>query len=167
MGVSWEFTSLDEDTILTNIQFVDEQTAFISGEFGTVLKTTDGGLTWVRLPDLEDNFYPQFMHFEDPDRGWITGLQAQVLYTNDGGESWVTQQTNTHVPLYAIAKVGNELYAVGGEGTVLQLHGQQWKTLDHGRPISLYLRAVLAVGSDRLLIGGPAGALYIIPVGGP
>ena len=166
-GESWESTSLDEDTILTNIQFLDEQTAFISGEFGTLLQTTDGGLTWVRLPDLEDNFYPQAMFFEDANAGWIVGLQGQILHTEDGGETWVLQRTDTLVPLFGIEKAWGELYAVGGEGTVLRQQGQQWIKLDHAQPIRVYLRAVLPVNKSNLLVAGQAGALYVLPVGEP
>jgi len=165
-GESWELTSLDEDTILTNIQFVDAQTAFISGEFGTLLKTTDSGSTWERLPDLENNFYPQAMYFADADNGWIVGLQGQILQTADGGQSWDMQQTDTHAPLYGIDKADTGLYSVGGEGTVLQKSGQRWIAVKHGQPRFLYLRAVLPVGADRLLVAGQAGALYILPVGG-
>ena len=165
-GESWEFTSLEEDTILTNIQFVDEQTAFISGEFGTLLKTTDGGLSWARLPDLEDNFYPQAMLFEDATAGWIVGLQGEIFRTEDGGESWVLQQTGTLAPLFGIAEAGGKLYAVGGEGTVLQQHGQQWTKLDHGQPIRVYLRALFPVSEGKLLVAGQQGTLYVLPVDG-
>lgn len=163
-GVSWEISSMDEDTIFTNIQFVDAQTAFISGEFGTLLKTTDAGLTWVSMPALANEFYPQAMRFLDGSRGWIVGLQGQILYTEDGGETWVVQPTDTHAPLYGIEKAGAELYAVGGEGVVLKHDGQKWTTLDHGQAIFLYLRAVVPVGKDKLLVAGQAGALYLLPI---
>jgi photosystem II stability/assembly factor-like uncharacterized protein len=165
-GASWDFTSLDEDTILTNIQFVDEQTAYISGEFGTLLRTTDGGETWERLPDLEDNFYPQAMYFEDTSMGWVVGLQGQILHTEDRGESWVMQQSGTLAPLFGIEAIGGELYAVGGEGTVLRQRGKQWSSVDHGKPVTGYLRALLPVGADRLLVAGQAGALHVLPLGG-
>ncbi len=165
-GATWELTSLDEDTILTNIQFLDAQNAYISGEFGTLLKTTDGGMTWERLPELKNNFYPQAMHFDDLQTGWIVGLQGQVLHTEDGGEHWALQQADTHAALYGIERAGGELYAVGGEGVVLRNKGQVWTKVDHGKPILLYLRAVLPVGADRMLVAGQAGALYMLPVGG-
>lgn len=165
-GASWDFTSLDEDLILTNVQFVDAQIAYITGEFGTVLKSTDSGATWERLADLEDSFYPHAMYFEDPDRGWLVGLQGHVLFTADGAQTWSLQPTGTRAPLYGIERAGEDLFAVGGEGTVLRHHGQQWTAIDHGKPILLYLRPVLAVGQDRLLVAGQAGALYVLPVGG-
>ena len=164
-GASWEFTSLDEDTILTNIQFVDQQTAFISGEFGTLLESTDGGATWERLPDLKDNFYPQAMRFEDAANGWIVGLQGQILHTGDGGQTWALEPTGTHAALFGVEQAADELYAVGGEGTVLRREGQEWTELDHGQPILLYLRAVLPLGDGKLLIAGQAGALYVLPAG--
>jgi photosystem II stability/assembly factor-like uncharacterized protein len=164
-GETWELNSLDEDTILTNIQFLDAQTGFISGEFGTLLKTTDGGATWERLPDLVDGFYPQAMHFRDASNGWILGLQGQILHTADGGESWDLQQTDTLAPLFGITQLWDKLYVVGGEGTVMQNQGDRWATLDHGKPIFLYLRAVLPVDNDRLLVAGQAGALFILSLG--
>jgi photosystem II stability/assembly factor-like uncharacterized protein len=164
-GATWEITSLDEDTILTNIQFLDEQTAYISGEFGTLVKTIDGGATWDRLPDLEDSFYPQAMYFENSSAGWIVGLQGKILHTEDGGQTWMVQQSDTVAPLYGIGKADGVLYAVGGEGVVLRLQGQQWTQLDHGQRISAYLRAVMQVGGGKLLIAGQAGALYVLSVG--
>lgn len=164
-GETWDNTSLDEDLIFTNIQFVDADTAYITGEFGAVLKSTDGGETWDRLDDLQDGFYPQAMYFADVDRGWVVGLQGQVLHTADGGLTWDAQHTGTRAPLFGIAPAGPDLYAVGGEGTVQRRQDGHWTSVDHGKPILLYLRVVLPVGSDRLLVAGQAGALYVLPLG--
>jgi len=166
-GASWDSTSLDEDLILTNIQFSDTQTAYITGEFGTVLKSTDGGGSWERLEDLQDSFYPQAMYFEDAERGWVVGLQGHILFTADGAQSWRMQPTDTRAPLYGIQPAGRGLYAVGGEGVVLRHRDGQWVAVDHGQPILLYLRAVIALGADHLLVAGQAGALYVLPGDGP
>ena len=163
-GETWDYTSLDEDLIFTNIQFVDADTAYITGEFGAVMKSTDGGANWERLADLEDGFYPQAMYFADRERGWVVGLQGHVLHTADGGQTWVRQDTGTRAPLFGIAPAGTDLYAVGGEGTVQRSQNGHWASVDHGKPILLYLRAVLPVGEDRLLVAGQAGALYVLPL---
>lgn len=164
-AASWETDTLDEDLILTNIQFLDDQNAIMAGEFGTVMKSNDGGATWERLPPLIDEFYPQDMYFKDPDEGWIIGLGGAILHTVDGGESWTSQRTATIAPLYGIAPVGDDLYVVGGEAVMLKLRGDRWLRVNHEQPVRLYLRAMLPIGTDRLLVGGRAGALFILRVG--
>lgn len=163
-GQTWDETSLDEDLILSNIQFIDGDTAYITGEFGTVLKTVDGGANWEILEPLEHEFYPLAMYFADHDHGWVVGLQGQVLHTGDGGLSWSLQESGTRAPLFGIAPAGTDLFAVGGEGTLQRLQNGHWGSVDHGKPILLYLRAVHAVGDDRLLVAGQAGALHVLPL---
>jgi len=164
-GETWALESTQEDVIYNNIQFVDEDVGYVTGEFGTILRTGDGGESWEPLPVLENDFYPQFMYFTDRDTGWLTGLGGTMLHTTDGGRSWSQERTQTQAPLYGLAAVSDELYAVGGAGVVLKRVGQEWKLVRHGKPIRLFLRAMQAVGEDRLLIGGREGALYILPVG--
>ena len=165
-GGSWVESTTDEDVILTTVQFFDAATAVITGEFGTVMTTIDGGETWETLPPLVDEFYPQATYFRDPQTGWIAGLGGVVLHTSDGGQSWTEQETETVVPLYGIEAVGESLFAVGGEGTVLRYDGAVWRRFDHGKPVRLYLRLARALDGNRLLIGGVGGALHIVEIGG-
>lgn len=164
-GATWKLNSLDEDLILTNIQFLDMNHAVISGEFGTLLTSGNGGETWQRMPQLDDEFYPQAMLFTDPDNGRVVGLGGVVLHTTDGGHTWSKQQSDTIAPLFGIERLGDDLYIVGGEGVLLKLSDERWVRVDHGKSIRQYLRAVLAVGSDKLLVAGQAGALHLLPAG--
>jgi photosystem II stability/assembly factor-like uncharacterized protein len=162
-GESWLQNSLDEDVILTNVQFIDEVTGFITGEFGTVLTTSDGGRQWEPLPPLPDDFYPLGMFFRNAQTGWVTGLGGQILHTADGGNSWQEQSTATLAPLYGIEPAGPGLFAVGGEGMILELHGKQWQRLDYGERVRVYLRATLAIGDETLLTAGNDGTLLMVP----
>ena len=51
-----EVSSRDEDMIYTDIQFFDERTAYIAGEFGSLLKTRDAGATWESMPIMPMSF---------------------------------------------------------------------------------------------------------------
>lgn len=163
-GATWTDVSLGDDVILNAIQFFDDEQAIVLGEFGTVIKTSDGGATWEHADPLPDEFYPLAVWFDDPDTGWVAGLGGRVLHTTDGGATWERQPTPTLVPLYGLARSGGALYAVGGEGTLLKLEAERWVRVDHGKPIRLFLRAILPLGEDRLLVGGRAGALYVLPI---
>ena len=165
-GESWVETTNDEDALLTTVQFFDANNGVITGEFGTVMITTDGGENWETMAPLVDEFYPQSAYFESPQKGWIAGLGGVILHTTDGGHSWTSQDTETVVPLYGLEQVGDTMYAVGGAGTVLQYHGEQWRLFDHGKPIRLYIRAIRALDDARAIVAGVGGALHIIDVGG-
>lgn len=164
-GKTWIEATNDEDAILTTVQFFDAERGVITGEFGTVMTTSDGGESWETLAPLQDEFYPQATYFKDPQTGWISGLGGVILHTSDGGQTWAEQETETVVPLYGIEQVGEDLYAVGGEGTILRYDGAVWRRLDHGKPIRLYIRAVRALGDKRMLVAGVGGVLQIIEVG--
>jgi photosystem II stability/assembly factor-like uncharacterized protein len=165
-GLSWEEATNDEDALLTTVQFFNAEQGVITGEFGTVLTTSDGGETWDSMTPLEDEFYPQAAYFKDPHTGWIVGLGGVILHTIDGGESWTHEATDTEVPLYGSAAVGDTLFVVGGEGTLLRYDGGAWHSVAHGKPIRLYIRAIQAVDDTRAIIAGVGGTLHIIDVGG-
>lgn len=166
LGDTWTETSRDEDAILTTVQFFDADNGIVTGEFGVVLKTTDGGQNWENLPPLPDEFYPEQTLFRDPMNGWVVGLGGVVLHTADGGMSWQAQQTGTQVSLFGIEALGDSLYVVGGEGTMLRSDGSTWQPVDHGKPVRLYLRAIEALDEQHLLIGGIGGALHVFDTSG-
>ncbi len=165
-GANWEDRSIGEDTIFTTIQFIDADNAVIFGEFGTNVRSSDGGTTWTPGAPLPDAFYAQDAFFIDPQTGWVGGLAGQILATTDGGTTWTLQKAPTPVPIYDFAQLGGEVYAVGGEGVLLHRQGEQWLRVVHDAPVRLLLRVLYPVGSDRLLIGGEAGALYIVAAAG-
>ncbi len=163
-GRTWEDKSVGEDFILTSIQFVDDQNGIILGEFGNIMRSADGGQTWELGDPMPDEFYPQDALFKDVNTGWVSGLGGRILHTVDGGATWTVEVTPTLSPIYSLAFVGDTLYAVGGSGVLLRQEGSEWKLVDHGKQILLHLRALLPVAGDRLLVGGAAGALYVLPV---
>jgi photosystem II stability/assembly factor-like uncharacterized protein len=161
-GKTWSSQTLDEDLFLTSIQFLDPQHAFATGEFGTVLKTSDGGATWQRLANLPDEFYPEDAWFKNLQQGWVAGLQGGLLMTGDGGQTWSRQDTGTFAPLYSLGTVAGVPYVVGGEGVVLRLANDQWRKIDYVDQSHGYLRVVLEVGHDKLLVAGGGGIARLI-----
>jgi photosystem II stability/assembly factor-like uncharacterized protein len=162
-GESWQDRSIGEDTIFTTIQFIDASHAVVFGEFGANVRSLDGGETWVVGEPLPDDFYAQDAFFIDERTGWVAGLAGQIQHTSDGGATWALQKTPVPVPIYAFTRLADDVYAVGGEGVLLRRQGDDWVRIDHGQPIRLLLRVLQPVGADRLLIGGAAGALHVVP----
>jgi hypothetical protein len=90
------------------IQFLDELVGFVSLENftdGAILKTTDGGHTWQRLPvnDPQGNANLEGIGFVDAQHGWVGGWGTADFQggfsseTLDGGANW---QNANHVGMF-------------------------------------------------------------------
>lgn len=164
-GESWSDYSLGDDLILTTVQFLDDANGVISGEFGTFVTTSDGGETWELGAPIPNEFYPHAALFESVGQGWVAGLKGVVLRTADGGRSWSRQETETEMPIYRLVSGGGETFAVGGFGTVLRLDQGRWTAEGLPRASFWYLRDILPLGPNRLLVvgGGTARVLDLAP----
>lgn len=158
-GATWKPTVLGDDLLLTSIQFVDGQHAYITGEFGAVFRSTDGGATWTARTRIGADFYPYAACFTDAERGWVSGLAGVVMHTADGGQTWQKQANPLGAPIYGLAVDQGQAIGVGVNGLLFRLKDGQW-TFSGARPTS-YLRAVLPLPDGRVLLAGGSGALEI------
>ena len=165
-GASWQTTDFKEDVMFNTVQFVDDSNGFITGEFGAVYRTTDGGATWQAENKIPGDFYPYSALFTNASDGYISGLTGVILATKDAGKTWNKLENPSALPQFGLAKQGGAVYSVGMNGSMLKLQNQQWQAVKHGAETAPYLRAVLPLGADRLLIAGASGALHIEQLAG-
>ncbi len=57
---------------------------------GTIVKTTDGGVTWTPQPAGEPETLRN-VKFVDANNGWTVGTSGTILHTADGGAHWTRQ----------------------------------------------------------------------------
>jgi len=166
-GKSWVRTDLQEDLQITTVQMVDELNGFATGEFGTVVVTTDGGQSWAKRGALPEEFYPYAALFVSASEGWVSGLAGQVVHTTDGGLTWTPQLNRAGAPLYRIFMHAGAPHAVGAGGAVVRLHGEEWENVAYpdARPV-LLAAGTSVVAHNTLLIGGPGGLLRAVTDGG-
>jgi photosystem II stability/assembly factor-like uncharacterized protein len=151
------------DVNLYGISYPDPDHVWLVGEFGVILASTDGGLTWhQQSTPVESTLFG--VRFIDAKRGWAVGVDSVILDTEDGGATWRL----SHAPiagrsLYDVFVRGNQGWIVGESGTVLQTGdgGATWKISP--LPIQLaanWIRSVslssdargFAVGSEGLVM---------------
>jgi photosystem II stability/assembly factor-like uncharacterized protein len=114
--------------VLYDICFTDKNHGFITGDVGTFLKTTDGGITWQYQnlwekyqKDEYQYFYSTF--FTDSLKGWIVGTSF-ILETTDGGGNWVEFETGVGLLKVRFAEAKESLpteqagWSVGGYGMI-------------------------------------------------
>lgn len=110
------------DVVLYSISFVDPEHVWISGEFGVILASSDGGLTWQpQTSPVESTLFG--ISFADQQRGWAVGLESVLLATTDGGIHWEKRHIETpkgfSLSLYDVQVRGSYGWAVGNSGLLL------------------------------------------------
>jgi photosystem II stability/assembly factor-like uncharacterized protein len=172
-GMNSDLALAMQDPIFYDIRFTNEQTGWIAGEFGHLLKSTDGGQNWtphqntLMTPDsgIVDpmdlpTFFGEFMVSDQ--EGFVAGLDGKIARTKDGGATWRFEPMKLAFPildpLYQpyVTSDGNA-WAVGAAGEVVHLApGQgEWTRADLGMQIYTWLRSVdFADAQNGWLVGG-------------
>lgn len=133
---------------LGKFQFVNDSVGWAVGNNGAILKTTNGGNTWISQHSIQRTSYtPHFnsLFFINEFVGWVVGYKripvgmTRVLkHTTDGGETW-----DVHLPgpMAAIESLNDVFFsddqtgwAVGKNGVIIHTSdgGQNWQTQDSG-----------------------------------
>lgn len=86
---------------LYSVFFADDNTGYVCGRNGIMLKTTDGGTSWfTQNSGVTTNLYD--INFLNPDIGFAVGDNGVLLKTVSGGEVWEPVITGTDSVLYSI-----------------------------------------------------------------
>ncbi len=75
---------------LFDVRFVTPTKGWITGKYGTILYTKDGGDTWeAQESGTEEDLLR--VAFVNEKTGWAAGKQGAIIHTDDGGKTWTTQ----------------------------------------------------------------------------
>lgn len=89
-GSNWTLVHYSNGSI-QNMQWVSPSVGYAVGSAGKILKTSDGGDTWVDLaPPAQSDL--RGLHFLDANNGVVVGNQL-ILKTTNGGDSWTSIPT--------------------------------------------------------------------------
>ncbi len=91
-GWFWQ-NPLPQGHRLFGVATSDPSTVIAVGDFGTILRTTDGGTTWTLQRSGSDNSLLAVC-FVNADTGWAVGRRGTILHTIDGGATWVPQSSD-------------------------------------------------------------------------
>lgn len=131
-------TTLPQVNSLNDIKFINKYLGFAVGNAGTLIKTTDGGNTWLYL----NSGYEKDLNsisFVDSNNGFVGG--NDILNTKDGGKTWsfysIGQGNEIH-SLYMVDSLYG--YAVGEYALVLKTidGGKTWVKTSNATPYVLY-----------------------------
>ncbi|KAK3238458.1 hypothetical protein CYMTET_51530 [Cymbomonas tetramitiformis] len=130
--------------ILNGINFASSNTGWVVGRRGTILKTTDFGITWTPSTYANSNTW-YGVSFASEALGWVVGHTRSILFTADGGVSYAPQSHNFNVGdgkiFYAVQALDERTaYVVGDSGAILYTSnaGGSWTIQDSGWVTPLY-----------------------------
>ena len=92
----WKKLQSPVNTTLRYLFFVDSLTGWAAGEAGTIIRTTDGGNSWVVQNSTVQTFIMDIF-FVDENLGWALTLKdvfpfnSVILKTTNGGDEWTAE----------------------------------------------------------------------------
>lgn len=136
----WDRVNTNTNQTLFDINFIDDNTGFITGSGGVILKSDDGGLTWKKLASNDkENLFS--IAFSDLKTGCAVGWNGTILKTENQGTTWIKIQSDYKSYLKNIIFINQFLgFIIGGNGLVLKTEngGSSWEKIDIGTTSGLY-----------------------------
>jgi len=115
-GATWTMIN-DTYGDLNQMQFVNDTTAYIAGEFNMVLKTTDGGKNWIECRTPYDHLLS--VCFFNNNVGFVAGENGFIYKTHDGGYTWGKEYLSASINSMSFTENRN-IYVAGGGGVILK-----------------------------------------------
>ena len=165
-GTNWTTRDLGVDMEASSIFMVDSQLGYISGTNGQVLKTTDGGITWLPVTSPTSGTLDIYnIEFVSPTTGWAfinytPYAGGSIFKTTDGGASWTQQGSNISYAITSADMIDANIGYV-----TLNSSGQPiYKTTNGGStwfsvatPLTGIIKSVKAIDANTLYIGASFG----------
>lgn len=144
---------------LMDVWFADADTGIAVGAYGSYLRTSDGGRSWIHDTTRIDN--PDDLHYYAIASGGagrllIVGESGSVFRSRDGGAGWEQLAQAYEGTLFgALAFTpGDTVCVFGLQGTVLVSRdfGDTWQRL-HSPTESVLAGGTIASGGEALIVG--------------
>ena len=139
---------------LNAVYFTNAFTGYAAGDFSTIIKTTDGGITWTSK--YQNHYQDVSFHsafFRSANKGWVVGYNNNIengiiCMTNDGGDTWSSPSSGSFwdFKLNSVFFINDNTGFIAGmdmyfnTGIVLKTDdgGITWTVTNIGIPYDLY-----------------------------
>lgn len=182
-GITWTTKYLDTSLIhgAIDVVFVSEDTGFIGGsktyvgkgQFGVVIKTTDGGNTWRkvyerRIGGFDAIWKLQFIGSQFGVGAIQSGDTIAMIKTTDGGENWIVMGTGFKPMMFASPTVAGTQSVgfvtplkgwMGGYfGSIVETNdgGVTWDSVSFGRNFN----RIFVIDAEHAYAGGKSVYRY-------
>ena len=120
---------------LNDVYCISEDTVVVVGNYGTILRTTNGGTQWNTITSPTTERLNR-VKFADAQTGYIVGEHGTLLKSTDAGQTWQSLNTGyNNVNFKAVSCVtANILYIGGSNGLMINTNngGTLWTNENTG-----------------------------------
>ena len=129
----WSAASSGTTNNLNGVYLLDSGVGFAVGDAGTIVKTTNAGMTWSQLTSGTTNALYD-VYFFDATQGVAVGEQGLILRTTNGGSGWQGITSAVTDTLRSVAFSGVNGIAGGDSQTILYSTdaGASWQISQSG-----------------------------------
>jgi photosystem II stability/assembly factor-like uncharacterized protein len=162
-GASWHQSPAPARATLTAVYFADARRGWAVGHDEVILRTVDGGATWLVAHYAPEHEQPLLgVRFDAAGHGYAVGAYSTVYRSDDAGASWQNMQFSPAPPPgaghAAAAKTAAPKAAAHGAtgatgATDEDMRADAWAVQPH-------LTSITADGRGRLYITAEAGHIY-------
>lgn len=116
----------------SSVFFTDKNTGYVGGSDinsdgnGFIIKTTDGGKSWIKLPIGKNILEIESIYFLDANNGFAVNVNGKLFKTTNGGAIWSVSQINKS------GQINSVYFTNAKTGYVVNVAGQILKTTDGG-----------------------------------
>lgn len=130
---NWQVIPSGTTASLQAVHFCNLSTGFIVGDLGTILKTTDAGLSWQDISYSVPTLLYDVYAFNQ-DNIIVVGSGGLILKSTNGGLNWNSIPGNVTDELYSVTFNGNIGICGGGSQTILNStdSGSSWNIIQTG-----------------------------------
>ena len=127
----WYQQASGTNLTLRSVSMFNQNIGYIVGDSGIILKTTNGGMNWVKQKSDSSTFL-YGVKFCDSITGTVVGSNGfsnpVILHTTNGGINWINQQSPLNATLFGISLIDNNTGYIAGIGGVLSTTngGENW-----------------------------------------
>ncbi len=160
-GVNWEVLHQVKAPALTDVQFVNNSTAFAVGANGLLIKTVDAGDNWFVQPTQEKSSITN-VFFKDASNGVAIRNGGLLYSTHDGGNTWMNLDPITvynDLMAYDQSPGTAKLVAAGNSGAVARV------ILASGTAVALPIPTGSAVNLQSVWASNVGSQVYIVAGG--
>jgi photosystem II stability/assembly factor-like uncharacterized protein len=124
----WSATTSGTTNNLNGAYLLDSGIGFVVGDVGTIVKTTDAGMTWSPLTSGTTNALHD-VYFFDATQGVAVGEQGLILRTTDGGAGWQGVTSGVEDTLRSVSFSGVNGISAGDSQDILYStdSGSSWQ----------------------------------------
>ncbi|MFN5442752.1 MAG: YCF48-related protein, partial [Crocinitomicaceae bacterium] len=122
-GVTWNNSLTDVYTQLNAVSMVNNKVGYAVGNTGTILKTSNGGASWVQLTNNGKSWMNTSLtsvYFMDENNGYVAGASNLLYKTDDAGATFTLVQKiglGTQGNIASLVKNGENGMMILGDGS--------------------------------------------------